>query len=246
MPLAPGLPSSEVGDTVLVEGPWSLLDEVEDHNDVLVVDSPELVRRQAVPLGPRSATALGILVAMVVLLMTGVIPAVVTALLAAGAMILLRVLTMQKAYRGISWTTLLLVAGMIPMSTAITNSGAGDLIATAMVDTVGSYGPTALLAGLFVITVIFGQLISNTATALVMIPIAVAAADQLDISARPVLMSLCVGAAVAFLTPVATPVNMMIMRPAGYRFGDYWKLGLPLALLFGLVAVLWVPVVWSF
>ena len=183
---------------------------------------------------------------MVLLLMSGVIPAVVTALLAAGAMILLRVLTMEKAYRGISWTTLLLVAGMIPMSTAITNSGAGDLIATAMVDTVGSYGPTALLAGLFVITVIFGQLISNTATALVMIPIAVAAADQLDISARPVLMSLCVGAAVAFLTPVATPVNMMIMRPAGYRFGDYWKLGLPLALLFGLVAVLWVPVVWSF
>jgi len=244
--LGPGPAELEVGDTVLVEGPWRLLDEVEDHHDVLVVDSPELVRRQAVPLGPRSATALGILGVMVVLLMTGVIPAVVTAMLAAGAMILLRVLTMEKAYRGIAWTTLLLVAGMIPMSTAITNSGAGELIATAMVDSVGTYGPTALLAGLFVITVIFGQLISNTATALVMIPIAVSAADQLDISARPVLMSLCVGAAVAFLTPVATPVNMMIMRPAGYRFGDYWKLGLPLALLFGLVAVLWVPIVWSF
>jgi di/tricarboxylate transporter len=244
--LGPEPAELRVGDTLLVEGPWSLLDEVEDHNDVLVVDSPELVRRQAVPLGLRSATAMGILGVMVVLLMSGVIPAVVTALLAAGAMILLRVLSMQKAYRGISWTTLLLVAGMIPMSTAITNSGAGDLIATAMVDSVGSFGPTALLAGLFVITVIFGQLISNTATALVMIPIAVAAADQLDISAQPVLMSLCVGAAVAFLTPVATPVNMMIMRPAGYRFGDYWKLGLPLALLFGLVAVLWVPVVWSF
>ncbi len=242
----PGPAALEVGDTLLVEGPWALLDEVVDHRDVLVVDSPELVRRQAVPLGPRSARALGILGVMVVLLMSGVIPAVVTALLAAGAMVLLRVLTMEKAYRGISWTTLLLVAGMIPMSTAITNSGAGDLIATAMVDSVGSYGPTALLAGLFVITVIFGQLISNTATALVMIPIAVAAADQLGISARPVLMSLCVGATVAFLTPVATPVNMMIMRPAGYRFGDYWKLGLPLALLFGLVAVLWVPIVWSF
>ena len=189
---------------------------------------------------------MAILAVMVVLLVTGVFPAVVTTLLAAGAMIILGVLTMEKAYRAISWTTLLLVAGMIPMSTAITNSGAGDLIATAMVETVGAFGPTALLAGLFVITVIFGQLISNTATALVMIPIAVASAAQLDVSARPVLMSLCVGAAVAFLTPVATPVNMMIMRPAGYRFGDYWKLGLPLALLFGLVAVLWVPVVWPF
>jgi di/tricarboxylate transporter len=245
-PLPPEPVELLVGDILLVEGSWSLLDEVEDHKDVLVVDSPELVRRQAVPLGPRSTTALAILGVMVLLLTTGVIPAVVTAMLAAGAMIVLRVLTMEKAYRGIAWTTLLLVAGMIPMSTAITNSGAGDLIATAVVDSVGSFGPTALLAGLFVITVVFGQLISNTATALVMIPIAVAAAGQLDISARPVLMSLCVGAAVAFLTPVATPVNMMIMRPAGYRFGDYWKLGLPLVLLFGVVAVLWVPIVWPF
>ena len=245
-PLGPEPVALLVGDTLLVEGPWGLLDEVEDNKDVLVVDSPELVRRQAVPLGPHSTTALVILGVMVLLLTTGVIPAVVTAMLAAGAMIVLRVLTMEKAYRGIAWTTLLLVAGMIPMSTAITNSGAGDLIATAVVDSVGSFGPTALLAGLFVITVIFSQLISNTATALVMIPIAVAAAGQLDISARPVLMSLCVGAAVAFLTPVATPVNMMIMRPAGYRFGDYWKLGLPLVLLFGVVAVLWVPIVWPF
>jgi di/tricarboxylate transporter len=79
-----------------------------------------------------------------------------------------------------------------------------------------------------------------------MIPIAVSAADQLDISARPVLMSLCVAAAVAFLTPVATPANLMIMGPAGYRFGDYWKLGLPLVALFGAVSVLLVPLVWSF
>jgi di/tricarboxylate transporter len=79
-----------------------------------------------------------------------------------------------------------------------------------------------------------------------MIPIAVSAASQLHVSARPVLMSLCVGAAVAFLTPVATPVNMMVMGPAGYRFGDYWKLGLPIVLLFWIVAVLLVPLVWHF
>ena len=110
----------------------------------------------------------------------------------------------------------------------------------------GDSGPLVLLAALFVITVVFGQLISNTATALVMIPIAVSAAAQLDVSARPVLMSLCVAAAVAFLTPVATPANMMVMGPAGYRFGDYWKLGLPLVLLFGVVSVLLVPVFWPF
>ena len=93
---------------------------------------------------------------------------------------------------------------------------------------------------------VFGQLISNTATALVMIPIAVSAAAQLDISARPVLMSLCVAAAVAFLTPVATPANMMIMGPGGYRFGDYWKPGLLLVALFFVVGVGYVPLVWRF
>ena len=88
--------------------------------------------------------------------------------------------------------------------------------------------------------------VSSTATALVMIPVATSAADQLAVSARPVLMSLCVAAAVAFLTPVSTPANMMVMGPAGYRFGDYWKLGLPLVVLFGIVAVVLVPLVWRF
>jgi len=183
---------------------------------------------------------------MVVLLATGLVPAVVAALLAAGAMILLRVVTVQQAYRGISWTTVLLVAGMIPMATAVGKSGAGELVASVIVDAVGDSGPLVLLAALFVITVVFGQLISNTATALVMIPIAVSAAAQLDVSARPVLMSVCVASAAAFLTPVATPANMMVMGPGGYRFGDYWKLGLPLILVFFVVSVGLVPLIWRF
>lgn len=244
--LGPGPVALHAGDTLLVEGPWGLLEEANRRHDLLVVDSPELLRRQAVPLSQRSGAAIAVLVVMVVLLATGVIPAAVTALLAAGAMVLLRVVTIEQAYLGVNWTTILLVAGMLPMSTAITVSGAGEMIATRIIDLVGAAGPTALLAGLFLITVLFSQLISNTATALVMIPVGVSAAAQLDISARPVLMSLCVGAAVAFLTPVATPANMMVMGPAGYRFGDYWRLGLPITLLFGLVAVLLVPFIWPF
>ncbi len=237
------------GDTLLVEGPWSALQNAARSHELLVVDSPELVRRQSVPLGSRSRAAIGALAVMVVLLATGIVPAVVAALLAAGTMILMilfRVVSVQQAYRGISWTTVLLVAGMIPMATAVEKSGAGELVATLIVDGVGDAGPRVLLAALFVITVVFGQLISNTATALVMIPIALSAATQLGISARPVLMSLCVAAAVAFLTPVATPANMMVMGPAGYRFGDYWRLGLPLVLLFGAVSILLVPLIWSF
>jgi len=236
----------EVGDVLLVESDWSALNEITDDRELLVVDAPDLVRRQAVPMGAHSREAVLVLAAMVVLLATGVVPAVVATMLAAGAMIVLRVVSVQQAYRGISWTTVLLVAGLIPLSTAITDSGAAQQIADILVDAVGDAGPTVLLIALFVVTVAFGQLISNTATALVMIPVAVSAANQLDISARPVLMSVCVAASASFLTPVATPANMMVMGPGGYRFGDYWKLGLPLILVFFAVAVGLVPLIWQF
>jgi di/tricarboxylate transporter len=103
-----------------------------------------------------------------------------------------------------------------------------------------------LLLGLFVITAVFGQLISNTATALIMIPIATTAAIDFGISVRPVMMSLTVAAAGAFLTPIATAANLMVMEPAGYKFADYWKLGLLMLGVFGLAAVFLVPVFWPF
>jgi di/tricarboxylate transporter len=236
----------EVGDLLLVEADWSTLNDITRDRDLLVVDAPDLVRRQAVPMGARSREAVLVLVAMVVLLATGAVPAVIATMLAAGAMILLRVVSVQQAYRGISWTTVLLVAGLIPLSTAITDSGAAQKIADVLVDAVGDAGPTVLLVALFIVTVAFGQLISNTATALVMIPVALSAAGQLDISARPVLMSVCVAASASFLTPVATPANMMVMGPGGYRFGDYWRLGLPIVLVFFAVSVGLVPLIWRF
>ena len=154
--------------------------------------------------------------------------------------------TTEGAYRSISWTTVVLVAGMIPLSTAMTQTGAADLIADTLVNVVGGAGPYALLAGLFLITAVLGQLISNMATALIVIPIAASAALELGLSPQPVLMSVTVAAAASFLTPVATPVNMMVMGPGGYRFGDYWKLGLVFMVLFFVVAVFLVPVFWPF
>jgi len=239
--------SLAVGDTMLLQGTWDALDQrVESDRDVLLVDSPSLVRRQAVALGPRAWWAIAILIAMVILLATNAVPAVEAALLAAGAMILTRVVTIYQAYKSISWTTVVLVAGMIPLSTAVTQSGAADDIAQLLIGVVGNAGPYALLLGLFVLTAIFGQLISNMATALIVIPIAVTAAVDMGVSVRPVLMSLTVAAAGAFLTPVATPVNLMVQGPGGYEFGDYWKLGLPMLLLFMAAAVLLVPVFWPF
>ena len=137
---------------------------------------------------------------------------------------------------------MILVAGMIPLSTAMQETGAAAKLADVLVRVVGDAGPHALLLGLFLLTAILGQLISNTATALIVIPVAVSAAADMDVSAKPVLMSVTVAAAASFLTPVATPANLMVMGPGGYRFGDYWKLGLPLLVLFGVVATLLVPV----
>ena len=110
----------------------------------------------------------------------------------------------------------------------------------------GDAGPHALLLGLVLLTFVLGQLISNMATALIVLPVAVSAADELDVSAKPVLMAVAVASAAAFLTPVATPANLMVMGPGGYRFGDYWKLGLPLMGLYAIVAVFVVPLIWSF
>ena len=101
-----------------------------------------------------------------------------------------------------------------------------------------------LLIGLFLLTAVLGQLISNTATALIVIPIAVSAALEVDVSPRPVLMAVNVAATAALLTPVATPANLMVMEPGGYRFGDYWKLGLPLLVWYFVVSVFLVPLIW--
>ncbi len=244
--LPPGKVMLEVGDTMLLQGTWSALDKRLSDPEVLVVHSPDVVRRQAVPMGYGAKTAIAILLAMIVALATGVVPSAIAGLVAAFLMVLLRVLSVDQSYRAVNWTTVILVGAMTPLSAAMTETGAAQMLADKLVGFVGDAGPYALLAGLFVLTAVMGQLISNTATALIIIPIAVAAALEVGISPRPVLMSVCIAAAASFLTPVATPVNLMIMGPGGYKFGDYWKLGIVCMLWFFVIAVFCVPMIWKF
>jgi di/tricarboxylate transporter len=234
------------GDTLLLQGTWEAMETRLEPAEVLVVDSPELVRRQALPMGPGAQTTLIILAAMVVLLATGLVPAAVAGLLAAGAFLLSGILNVDQVYRAINWTTVILVGAMMPLSVAIQETGAAQLLAEGLVNLVGDSGPRVLLAGLFILTAVLGQVISNTATALIIIPISVVTATQMGISPEPVLMAVGVAAAASFLTPVATPTNLMVMEPGSYRFTDYWKFGLPFMLWFFVVAVFWVPVVWGF
>jgi di/tricarboxylate transporter len=231
------------GDTLLLRGPWQAVDLLAENREVLLVDAPDLIRRQAAPLGRAAFRAMGVVAVMVVLLLAGVAPAV-AGLVAAGGMVLLGVVGVEQAYRSVSWQSLVLIGGMIPLSSALTESGLADTFASGLVEIVGDAGPMMLLLVLFAFTASLGQVISNTATVLVVAPIAVAAAAELAVSVRPVLMVVAVAGSAALLTPIATPANTMVMGAAGFRFGDFWKLGLPLMISWLVVALVVVPVVW--
>jgi di/tricarboxylate transporter len=232
------------GDTILVRGPWQAVDALVEDRDVLVVDAPDLVRRQAVPLGKHAKRALAVLTAMVLLLTFGIVPPAVAGLLAATSMVLLGVVGAQQAYRAVSWQTVVLIGGLIPLSTAITNSGLADQVADVIVEGVGDGRPLLLLVALFALTAVLGQVVSNTATVLVVAPIAVAAAMETGVAVQPVLLTVAVAGAASLLTPIATPANTMVMAPGGYAFSDYWKLGLPLLAVWLAVALVVIPLVW--
>ncbi|WP_426562602.1 SLC13 family permease [Angustibacter sp. McL0619] len=232
------------GDAILLHGRWSALDRLNRDRDVLLVDSPEVVRRQAVPWGPKATRAVVVLAGLVVMLASGQVPPAIAGLVAALAMVLGQVVTVPQAYRAISWQTVVLVGAMIPLSTAIESSGAADRVSALIIDLVGDGSPYLLLVALFVLTAALGQVVSNTATVLVVTPIAIAAAQATGTSVQPVLMLVAVAGCAALLTPIATPGNMMIMSPGGYRFGDYWKLGLPVMLWWFVVSITVIPLVW--
>lgn len=183
---------------------------------------------------------------MVVALATGLVPPAAAGLLAAGALVLTRVVALPALYQDISWTTLVLIAGMIPLSAAFLQTGAAEVVADGVLSVVGTADPHLALLAICVVTVVLGQFISNVATVLVVAPVATAIAANLAVSPLPFLMALTVAGAASFFTPIATPANLMVMGPGGYRFGDYWRLGLPLALLFLAAAVLYVPLIWRF
>ncbi|MGZ0711869.1 SLC13 family permease (plasmid) [Coraliomargarita sp. W4R53] len=233
------------GDALLMQGSWDELVLNSEQPGVLTVDSPRTLRR-SVPLGSGARRSLIILAAMVVLLATGLVPPAVAGLLAVGALILTRTIAFSQAYRSVSWTTVVLIAGMMPLAVAVTVTGTADLVAEGLISWLGGANPQLSLLVLCLLTLVLGQLISNTATVLIVAPIAVALAGILDLSVMPFMMALTVAGAAAFFTPIATPANLMVMEPGGYRFGDYWKLGLPLAIFFLLMAVFYVPLIWPF
>jgi di/tricarboxylate transporter len=213
---------------------------------VLVVDSPEIVKKQAVPLGEGARAALATLLLLVILLSFDIVPPPIAAVLCAALMVVTGVLTLPQLYRGIDWNTCILIGAMIPPAIAMTKTGAAVLIGDYVVSALGGAGPHVVLAGIFLATMAISQFISNTSSALVMMPIGIATASELGVSPLPMMMGVAMGASASFLTPFANGVSLMVYGPGGYRFGDFWKLGLPVTIWALIVTVVIVPWHWKF
>ncbi|WP_353113990.1 SLC13 family permease [Microbacterium sp.] len=236
----------QAGDILLVRGAWDDLGRHAENTGVISIAEPERLRRQTIAWTWRSTVAVTVLVAMCALLATGLVPPSIVVLGAGTLLVGTRVIGVEQAQRSISLTTLVIVAGMIPLSTAIQTSGAADVVSDALLGWFGQASPTLLLAGIVVVVLVLGQFISNLATVLIVAPIAITVAESAQISPLPMMMAITVAGAASFLTPVATPGNLMVQEPGDYRFGDYWRLGLPCLLMFGVVAVFVVPMIWPF
>ena len=151
-----------------------------------------------------------------------------------------------KAYKGISWTSVVMIAAMIPMGIALQKTGTAQLIANGLVTYLGSIHPIFLLGGIFLLTTTFSQVINNSATAVLMAPIAILAASSLQISPEPFMIAVAISASTAFLTPVGTTTNAMVMTAGNYKFMDYLKVGAPLLILFFIITLVLVPIIWPF
>ena len=233
------------GDALLVRGDWRNIELLrQERRNFTVIGSPDELSRQVASLNWRALVAILSLVGMVVLMVTSLIPSVMAVLVAAMVMVLAGCLNMNQAYRSIGWQSVVLIAAMIPMSTALSITGGAELIARYMVDTIGAVGPLALLTGVFILTSAFSQVLSNTATTVLVAPIVLQAAVVSQISPYPLMMMVAVGASASFLTPISSTTNLMVLTPGGYRFVDYVKIGLPLMAIFLVIGLLLVPLIW--
>ena len=234
----------KLGDTMLVTGPWRAIRKLQsDHSNLIVLDLPAEVD-DVVPVPGRAPHAVLALCVMIVLMVTGVVANVQAALIACLLLGLFGCVDMNAAYRSIHWQSLILIVGMLPFSLALQKTGGVDLAAGALLAFAGDAGPRVVIAGLFVVTAVLGLFISNTATAVLMAPVALAIADALGASPYPFAMTVALAASAAFMTPVSSPVNTLVVGPGGYGFFDFVRIGVPFTLVALCVAVIMVP--WVF
>ena len=237
------------GDVLLVHGAWTQIGRLNDDEDDFVLLGRPLDMADRVTLDYKAPIAALIMLAMIVLMVCDFIPvAPVTAvMLAAVAMVLTGCFrNVEAAYKTINWESVVLIGAMLPMSVALTKTGASALISHSLVSALGQFGPLALLAGIYLATSVLTFFVSNTATAVLMAPIAVSSATALDCSPYPFLFAVTLGASMCFASPFSTPPNALVMQAGAYRFADYLRVGLPLQLIIGAVMIAVLPLLFPF
>jgi di/tricarboxylate transporter len=228
------------GDTLLVTGFWADIRRINEFSDLVVLRLPAEEREvlPAANLAPQSVAVLALTVGMMV---SGIVPNVHAVLIGCLLMGLLRCVDFNSAYGSISWKSLVLIVGMLPFSLALQRTGGVDLAADAVTAVAGNASAYVLLGLLFLITAALGLFISNTATAVLMAPVALAVAKELGASPYPFAMIIAIAASAAFMTPVSSPVNTLVVGPGNYGFGDFVKIGVPFTLIVMAAALVLVP-----
>ena len=239
----------QTGDVLLVQGTWNNIGRLTGDEEHWVVLGQPLEEASKVTFDHKAPLAAAIMVLMVLSMALDFIPiAPVTAVLIASVLMILTgcFRSVEAAYKTINWESIVLIAAMMPMSVALEKTGASAMVSQTLAGSLGSLGPMALMAGIYFTTSLLTMFISNTATAVLMTPIAMASALSADINPIPMLFAVAVAASMCFASPFSTPPNALVMKAGGYTFMDYVKVGLPLQIIMGIVMVLVLPLIFPF
>ncbi len=229
------------GDTLLLVGPWKEIERLRgDTANMVIINLPAEIDER-LPAPGRALQALICLAIVIALMVSGIVPNVQAALIGCLLMGLFGCIDFASAYRSIDWKTIVLIVGMLPFSIALERTGGVDLAAEGLKELTAGAGVHFVLATLFVITAMLGMFISNTATAILMAPVALAVALDLNVSPYPFAMIVALAASTAFMTPVSSPVNTLVVAPGRYTFGDFVRIGVPFSIVVMIVCVILVP-----
>ncbi len=232
-------------DNLLLIGGWPYIQQLNEKRDFVVIETPAEMS-EAPSHGRKAPFAMLIMMTMLITMSTGLLPSLTAVIAAALAMIITGCVTMEEAYKSLNGPSLILIACMLPLATAMDKTGAAALIVDQLINSFGGSGPMALGAALFIFTSVFSQFMSNTATTVLVAPIALSASQSLGLNPEPYMMMVALAASTAFATPIASPVNTLILTPGKYTFMDFVKVGVPLQILAMIVALLLTPMIFPF
>ena len=232
----------DAGDALLIEVKTDRFSGLQQNPSFVIISEIEKItyrRRKLIP-------ALIIVAGVILTATLGVAPIVESAIVGAILLILAGCLTMEEVYQSIEWRIIFLLAGVLSLEAAMTNSGAGMLISSKIIAAVGDWGPVALLSAFYLMTFILTEMMSNNATAALLTPIAIATANTIGVSPRPFLVAVMFAASASFMTPVGYQTNTLIYGPGQYKFADFLRVGTPLNILFWIIATIFIPYFWAF